>query len=54
MHMGVMKQGLSPGVQHGQKADPRSEVATIGSDLEQGLRDGTKQESVEAALILQA
>ena len=52
--MGVRKQGLSPGVQHGEKADPRSQEATIGSDLKEGLRDGTKQESVEAALILQA
>jgi len=52
MHMWVMKQSLTPGVKHGQKADPRSQMSSIGSDLEQGLRDGVKQESVEPALIL--
>ena len=53
MHVRVRKQSLSPGVKHGQKADPRSQMSTIGSDLEQGLGDGAKQESIEEALVLQ-
>jgi len=54
MHMRVSQQSLGPGVKDGEKADPRSQMATVGSDLKQGLGDGAKQESVEAALIVQA
>jgi hypothetical protein len=53
MHMGVMPQGLAPGVKHSQKAEACSQMSRIGRDLKQGLGDGAKQESVEEALVLQ-
>lgn len=53
MYMGVMPQGLAPGVKYGQKTDPRSQVLRIGGDLQQSLSHSAKQESVETTLILQ-
>ena len=53
MHMGVMPQALAPGVKHGEKAEACSQMSRIGRDLEQGLGDGAKQESVEEAWVLQ-
>jgi hypothetical protein len=52
--MGVMEQVLAPSVKHGKETDARSQVSRIGGDLQQRLSHRTKQESVEAALILQS
>jgi len=54
MHMRVMQQVLTPGVKHGKKANARPQMSLIGSDREQRLGNGAKQESIEPALILQA
>lgn len=53
MHMRMMKQSLSPSVQHGEESDFGAEVFGIGGDLEEGLSRSTKQQAVEQSLILQ-
>jgi hypothetical protein len=53
MHVRVVQQVLTPGVKHGKKAEACPQMSPIGSDGEQGLGHGAKQESIEAALILQ-
>src|SRR2546428_12593300 len=53
MYMRVVQQVLTPGVKYGKKAEASSQVSPIGSDREQSLGHGTKQKSIEPALILQ-
>ena len=53
VHMGMMLQSLVPGMEHAEEADFGTEVAGITRDLEQGVGAGTKQQTVDQALILQ-
>ena len=54
MHVGVKEQVLAPSMKHGEKTDAGSQESAIGRDLQQRLRHGAKQQSVEAAWILQS
>ena len=47
----MMSQVLRPGVQHGEHADASAQMARVGSDLEQGLGSGPKQQVVEQTLV---
>ncbi len=49
----MMSQVLRPGVQHGKHTDARTEMAWIGSDLEQRLGSCPKQQGVEEPLVAQ-
>jgi hypothetical protein len=51
--MGMMQQVLAPGVQHRQKADLRSQMPGIGSDLLQRLGHCPEQQTVADPLVLQ-
>jgi hypothetical protein len=51
MEVGMKPQGLTPGVQHRQHADACAETAWVGSDLQQGLGSGPKQQSIEEVLV---
>src|SRR5438874_8911246 len=50
--MGMMDQGLSPGVEYGKEADFSSQMFGIGSDGGQGLGRGTKQNAVDDLFVL--
>jgi len=52
--VGVKEQVLAPSMKHGEKTDAGSQESAIGRDLQQRLRHGAKQQSVEAAWILQS
>src|SRR5437899_1591042 len=52
--MGMMQQVLAPGVQHRQKADLRSQMPGIGSDLLQRLGHCPEQQTVADLLVLQS
>jgi len=47
----MMSQVLRPGVQHGEHADASAQMARVGSDLEQGLGSGPKQQVVKQTLV---
>jgi hypothetical protein len=49
----MMSQVLRPGVQHGKHTDACTEMARIGSDLEQRLGSCPKKQGVEKSLIAQ-
>jgi hypothetical protein len=49
--MRVKSQGLSPGVQDGQRANARTEALGIGGDDQQGLASGGEQDVVELPRI---
>ena len=49
----MMSQVLRPGVQHGKHTDACTEMAWIGSDLEQRLGSCPKQQGVEEPLVAQ-
>ena len=51
--VGVVLQGLPPGVQDGQEADLGPEVLGVGGDLLQGLRGGPEQQVVDDPRVLQ-
>ena len=53
MQMRVMGQGLSPGVQHRQKADLRAEMLGVGGDGAQCLRRRPEQDVVDHGLVLE-
>ena len=53
MDVGVVLEGLPPGVQHGQEADLGPEVLRVGGDLPQGLRGGPEQQVVDDPRVLQ-
>ena len=53
MHMGVMQQVLSPGVQNAEKADSGSQMFGIGGDFQQGIRAGLEQQTVDLLFVLQ-
>ena len=50
--MGVMQQGLSPGMQHGKEADGSSEMFRVGSDGTQCFRSRAKKNGIENFLVL--
>ncbi len=47
MHMGMMQQVLSPGVQDGEEADLGAQVLGIGGDGAQGFGAGVKEQVVD-------
>ena len=53
VHVGVVEQGLAPGVKNGQEADVCTEVLGILGDGEQGLRGGMEEQAVAQTLVLQ-
>jgi hypothetical protein len=53
VQVGVVLEGLPPGVQDGQEADPGAEVRRVGGDLEQGVRGGAEQQAVDHPRVLQ-
>jgi hypothetical protein len=50
--MGVVLEALAPGVKDGKKADLGAEVSRVASDGKEALRDSTKEDAVEEALVL--
>ena len=54
MQVGVQRQVLPPGVQHGQEADPRPEVLWVGGHLQQRPGDGLEQQAVHHPLVAQS
>src|SRR5947208_10818641 len=52
VEMGMMDQGLSPGVEYGKEADFSSQMFGIGSDGGQGFGRGTKQNVVDDLFVL--
>ena len=51
MDMGVVEQLLRPGVQDGEHADGRSDMASVASELDDGLGGGLHQEGVAVTLV---
>ena len=47
-----MEQVLAPGVEHGEKADLRTQVLGISGDGEQGFRRVPEQDAIELSLVL--
>ena len=45
-------QVLTPGMQHGEKADGGAAVSGVGGDGEQSFRSGLKQEGVDLSRVL--
>src|SRR5262249_13924825 len=52
MQVGVMKQGLSPTVQHGGKADLGAQVLRVGVDGSYRLARGAEQNAGDRPLVL--
>ena len=53
VQMGMKLEVLTPGMKNGEDADPRTEMARIGGDLEQGLGSCAKQHRIEKSLVAQ-
>ena len=53
MQMGMVVQGLSPGMQDGQEPQVRAKVFGVGSDAQKGFGRSGKQDAVYAAFVLQ-
>jgi hypothetical protein len=51
--VGMLLQPLVPGMEHGEEADLRVEVAGIASDLKQGCGAGLEEQVVDHALVLE-
>jgi hypothetical protein len=49
----ILLQSLAPGMEHGQKADLRAEVARIGGDLQQCFGSGLEEQAVNDSFVLQ-
>ena len=47
VQMRMQQKVLSPGVQHGEEADDRTQVLGVSGDGEQGLRHGAEQDGVD-------
>ena len=47
-----MDERLAPGVQHGEEADLRAEVAGVGSDRAERIGDGAEEQTVDDGLGL--
>src|SRR5215467_4034186 len=54
MHVGMMQQVLSPGVQDAEEANRSTQMLRIGGDLQQGIRAGLEQKSVDFFFVLQS
>ena len=52
MHMRMMLQRLSPGVQHAQESEFRAQAFGIRRDLQQRRRTGAEQQIVEQFLVV--
>jgi hypothetical protein len=52
MQMWVMLEGLSPGVQHRQKPDDRTQMLWVTGNLQQSLRSCLKEQTVNHPLVL--
>jgi len=52
VHMGVMGQGQAPGGPHRRRGDPGAQVFRVGSDAQQRLDDGRKQQAVDHRLVV--
>ncbi len=50
----MVEQALAPGMQDREEADARAEVPGVCCDLEQGVRNGAKEQTVENPLILES
>ena len=50
--MGVVIQGLAPGMQHGGHADPGAEMLRIGSDRGERLGRHFEQQAIDQRLVL--
>ena len=53
MEMRVMHQGLSPGVQHGEKPDRGAEMPRVRGDRAQGVRGRAEEDAVDDRFVLQ-
>jgi hypothetical protein len=53
MPVGMVEEGLSPGVEDGEKANPGAQVLGSSGDAQQGLRSGLAQEVVHDPVVLQ-
>ena len=51
--MWMMQHLLTPGMEHSQKAEVRSESARVSGNREQGLRDTAKQDGVDQLRVLE-
>ena len=51
MQMRVMLEGLSPGMQHCQKTDDRTQMLWVTGNLQQSLRSCLKEQSVNQPLF---
>jgi len=54
MHVRVKQQVLSPAVQDAEKADCGPQMNGVGRDLQQGIRTGLKQQTVDLLLVCRA
>src|SRR5258708_17460615 len=54
MDMGMESKLLTPGMQHGEEADFRTEVTRVASDFEKCLGTGAEQQIVDDFLVLQS
>jgi hypothetical protein len=52
MQVGMMEQVLTPGVEHGEKANLRTQMLGISGDGEQGLRRGLEQDAIQLSLVV--
>ena len=53
VEMGMVHQGLAPGVQHGDEADSSAEMLRVGGDGPEGSCGGSEQGAVDFALVVQ-
>jgi len=53
MHMGMQGKLLTPGMQHAEETDLRTEVSGIASHFEKSFRTDTKQQAIDEFLVLQ-
>ena len=51
--MRVMQEVLSPGMQHGEEPDLRTQMPGVGGDGAQRLRGGPEQDVVNHGLVLE-
>jgi hypothetical protein len=54
MNMGMMPQGLAPGVEHGDEPDLGAEMPGIGGDGSERLGSGPEQDGVDRLLFWKA
>ena len=53
MQVRMMKQILSPGMEHRYKTDSRAQMFAVGGDLQEGLGRGAKEYAVNNPLVLE-